>query len=298
MPGRVSAGVDRRDIECAEIHRDPAQQRNALAADKAAAALAQRAQPAVGVADRDRRDAAGRLPSRARHRSQPTPRCQFHAICMILAGKPHDRAQRIGAARQRVDAVQRRPRAHQIEMIAALRERCRRRPRGSPARRANAPRRRRSGRAAAAFSGCSGSSAQARWLITARQAIGGRVLDKARQTRAASDRAAPSRYRRAGWRARTALPDPPPLRAERVARSVAHSAIWPGSLSTGIRSCATNSAAVPGNGPFSTAISGAVARAPGAARCPRRASRQKTAGSRTPPARAPPAPRRARRRWP
>ena len=37
----------------------------------------------------------------------------------------------------------------------------------------------------------------------------------------------------------------------------AHAAIWPGSLSTGIRPCSINSGAVPGIGPLRMAISGA-----------------------------------------
>src|ERR1041384_2760635 len=53
--------VDRRDIECEEIHRDPAQERNAPTSDMAAAAMAQRAQPPIGISDGHRSDATGCL---------------------------------------------------------------------------------------------------------------------------------------------------------------------------------------------------------------------------------------------
>src|SRR5437660_1708502 len=49
--------VDRRDIECEEIHRDPAQERNAPTRDMSAAAMAQRARPSIGISDRHRGNA-------------------------------------------------------------------------------------------------------------------------------------------------------------------------------------------------------------------------------------------------
>ena len=53
--------VDRRHVEHREIHRDPAEQGDALPADAARSAMAQRTQPAIGVADRDGRQAPRRV---------------------------------------------------------------------------------------------------------------------------------------------------------------------------------------------------------------------------------------------
>ena len=103
------------------------------------------------------------------------------------------------AGRERVDAVERAARPGQIEVVVRAEEDAR----GVGEARAARLGRRRSGRGEAprscsAFSGCSGSSAQARWLITERagEARQPRRSATSAPARAASGRAGPCRYRR------------------------------------------------------------------------------------------------------
>ena len=102
-------------------------------------------------------------------------------------------------------------------------------------------------RAAPGSADASASSAQARWLSNARQQS---VPDRPRWS-----------ARRSNSRARQAEPRHSGVEVQhrrqglRAAASCCHSAIWPGSFSTGTRRAAANSSAEPGTGPLSTAIS-------------------------------------------
>ena len=215
-------------------------------------AMAQRAQPPIGIADRDRRQ-----PARRRHDVRGTVANRLTGVNLAdlqdFRLEPDDLPHRVGAARLRVDAVERRARTNKIEVVRAAEKNP---GRGREARRHTA----RLGDAPTAkrarwsrFSGWSGSSAQARWLNSARQRITPARRDRrrARRIRAPSGRAAPSRCRYAAS----------PAAARAAPASCRHSAIWPGSFSTGTRQASANSSAEPGTGPFSTAISSFGARA-------------------------------------
>ena len=71
------------------------------------------------------------------------------------------------------------------------------------------------------------------------------IVRQAARTPLQSSRAGPSRCRHGAS----------PAASRASPRSRSHSAIWPGSLSTGTSRCAANSAAEPGGAPLNTAIS-------------------------------------------
>ena len=158
-----------------QVHGHAPGERAALAGDDGLAARrlvggAGRAQIAVGIADRGHGDAGRALGGpggviadgfAARHGAHlHDARLQFD-----------HRAHRIALPRGRIDAVERDARAHHVAMGACAREKCRRnwRARRGCRDRECAPR----GIAliCRALSGCSGSSAQARWLIKQRDAV-------------------------------------------------------------------------------------------------------------------------------
>src|SRR5438876_4587589 len=58
--------VESSHVDCHEIHRDASNHRNSLVGDRGAAAIAERPQPAIGVADGNCRDSAGTLPAMRR----------------------------------------------------------------------------------------------------------------------------------------------------------------------------------------------------------------------------------------
>ena len=158
-------------------------------------------------------------------------------------------------------------------MIARARGRCRTSWRGSPARRASAPRQRRSARAAAAFSGCPARRRRPDGSSPSGGDRRQRIRRRGARARAASDQAGHAGIDvQDGGRRQ-------PRRPRRRRRASAHAAISPGWFSTGIRPCSTNSASVPARRAVQHGDSGRVRAAPRAARCPRPAWRRRSAGS-------------------
>ena len=169
VAGLQAARRQRRNVEDDAVHRDAADEgkldavapgrsgRRGAASRRHSRARSSRCASAQPCDRRGRSRRRHRPAARASARSWPT-------------GRPPGRIG-LGLSRHRVDAVERRPRPRQVEMICLpekdagrIGQRCRRRRQL----RCAAPRTR---RAAPAFAGCSGSSAQARWLITSPTAM-------------------------------------------------------------------------------------------------------------------------------
>ena len=168
-------------------------------------------------------------------------------ICRILAFEADNLAHRVGPARLRVDAVERGARADQIEMVVAAEK--------DPGRSRQA--RRHAGHPAAS---------RQKVVRAARGSADGRARRRRRDGSSApasgsarpGSRSSASRSNSRLVKPRRAIPVSTCNIAgngPRAAATPCHSAIWPGSLSTGTRRAAANSAPEPGTRPFSTAIS-------------------------------------------
>ena len=171
-PGRASAAGDVGDIERRRDPSRPGRRSEPAAAETGAARDCSRsAKIAVGIADRDRGEPRRPRSCDASHRSQRSPRCQRRGPAGFSLA-----VERLGASdwagpASGVDAVERGARADQVEMEIGPRKMPRRGGEAGAARR-RAERAQRGAEAVALLArsaDASGSSAQARWLMTSRQ---------------------------------------------------------------------------------------------------------------------------------
>src|SRR5260221_8818559 len=108
--------IESSHVDCHEIHRDAPDDRNSLAGDGDAAAIAERPQPPIGVADGDGRDSAGPLPTMGRTVANGVARVNVAGL-QDSTFETNDLRHGVGLARQRIDAVERGARAGDVEMI-------------------------------------------------------------------------------------------------------------------------------------------------------------------------------------
>src|SRR5262249_20901559 len=108
--GTSERRIDPRHVERHEIHRDASDDRDTRARDAGGAAMARRAQPAIGVADGDRGDAAGAL-----HAMRRTVTNGYAGVNVAhlhdSAFEANDLRHSVGMRRRRVDTVERGTRA-------------------------------------------------------------------------------------------------------------------------------------------------------------------------------------------